>query len=70
MQALYAHDRRWCLNEKGALAVAEQLPGAPADFGPRVRTLLAAPGGTAEALAETVDLARDLARETVAALGH
>ncbi|SOB81067.1 nucleotidyltransferase domain-containing protein [Streptomyces sp. 1331.2] len=70
VQALYAHDRRWCLNEKGALAVAEQLPHAPADFGPRVRSLLAAPGGTEEALTATITRARELTRETVTALGH
>ncbi|WP_051710421.1 DUF4037 domain-containing protein [Streptomyces sp. NRRL S-350] len=69
VQALYAHDRRWCLNEKGALAVAERLPGAPADFGPTVRALLAAPGGTAEELAATVARAQELARRTAAALG-
>ncbi|MFE6050712.1 nucleotidyltransferase domain-containing protein [Kitasatospora sp. NPDC056446] len=68
VQALFAHDRRWCLNEKGALAVAGQLPAAPTDFGRRARALLAAPGGTAGELAATVSRARELARETVAAL--
>ncbi|WP_459650782.1 nucleotidyltransferase domain-containing protein [Kitasatospora sp. Ki12] len=68
VQALYAHDRRWCLNEKGALAVADRLAAAPPDFGPRVRALLAAPGGTPAELAATVARARELTRETVAAL--
>ncbi|MFJ9445374.1 nucleotidyltransferase domain-containing protein [Kitasatospora sp. NPDC101235] len=68
IQALYAHHRRWCLNEKGALAVAEQLPDAPPGFGPRVRSLLAAPGGSAAELTATVARARELTRETVAAL--
>ncbi|MFF7991481.1 nucleotidyltransferase domain-containing protein [Kitasatospora xanthocidica] len=68
VQALYAHDRRWCLNEKGSLAVAERLAAAPPDFGPRVRALLAAPGATAEELAATLARARELTRETVAAL--
>ncbi|MFJ4780842.1 DUF4037 domain-containing protein [Streptomyces sp. NPDC088762] len=68
VQALYAEDRRWCLNEKGALAVAETLPGAPPGFGPRVRALLGEPGATAERLVATVAEARLLVEETVAAL--
>ncbi|MFF1503314.1 nucleotidyltransferase domain-containing protein [Streptomyces sp. NPDC058316] len=69
VQALFAEDRRWCLNEKGALAVAETLPGAPTDFGRRVRRLLGAPGDTAESLTATVAEARVLVEETRAALG-
>ncbi|MEU7000050.1 DUF4037 domain-containing protein [Nonomuraea sp. NPDC046570] len=68
VQALFAENRRWCLNEKGALAVAETLPGAPAGFGRRVRRLLGAPGETAESLAATVTEARALVDETWAAL--
>lgn len=68
VQALFAADRRWCLNEKGALAVAETLPGAPAGFGRRVRELLGAPGTTGEALTATVAGARDLVAQTRAAL--
>lgn len=68
VQALYAADRRWCLGEKGALAVAETLPGAPAGFGRRVRHLLGAPGATAEALTATVAEARALVAETRAGL--
>ncbi|MEU9040458.1 MULTISPECIES: nucleotidyltransferase domain-containing protein [unclassified Kitasatospora] len=70
VQALHAHDRRWCLNEKGALAVAEQLTAAPEDFGRRVRTLLAAPGGSAHDLTATVSRAQELTRETVVKLGR
>jgi hypothetical protein len=69
VQALFAADRRWCLNEKGALAVAETLPGAPAGFGARVRGLLGAPGETAGSLTATVARARTLVEETRAALG-
>lgn len=29
VQAMFAEERQWCLSEKGALAVAETLPGAP-----------------------------------------
>ncbi|MFI9359559.1 nucleotidyltransferase domain-containing protein [Kitasatospora sp. NPDC053057] len=68
VQALYARDRRWCLNEKGALAAADQLTGVPADFGVRVRQLLGAAGETPEALAATVDRARQLVGEVVAVL--
>ncbi|MGW1776393.1 nucleotidyltransferase domain-containing protein [Streptomyces sp. NPDC002104] len=68
VQALYAADRRWCLNEKGALAAAELLPSAPAGFGPRVRTLLGAQGTTPEALTATVAEARTLIEETRAGL--
>lgn len=68
VQAVFAEDRRWCLNEKGALAVAGTLPAAPAGFGPRVRRLLGAPGETPESLAATVAGARALVGETVAAL--
>ncbi|MGA5824045.1 nucleotidyltransferase domain-containing protein [Kitasatospora sp. NPDC094028] len=64
VQALYAADKRWCLNEKGALAVAETLPMAPPDFGARVRGLLGCPGETPEALGATVARARALVQET------
>ncbi|MHA6765319.1 nucleotidyltransferase domain-containing protein [Streptacidiphilus sp. PAMC 29251] len=71
VQALFAQDRRWCLNEKGALAVAETLPAAPTGFGPRVRRLLGASGGTVDLLTATVAEARALVEETRAALkGH
>ncbi|MFJ9771407.1 nucleotidyltransferase domain-containing protein [Kitasatospora sp. NPDC101157] len=68
VQALYARDRRWCLNEKGALAVAARLPGAPADFESRVGQLLGATGESPEALAATVDRARVLVGEVMAGL--
>ncbi|MFK0026363.1 DUF4037 domain-containing protein [Streptomyces sp. NPDC090798] len=68
VQALFAEDRRWCLNEKGALAVAETLPGAPTGFGQRVRGLLGAPGETAESLAATVTEARAFVEEALTVL--
>ncbi|MFI2606587.1 DUF4037 domain-containing protein [Kitasatospora sp. NPDC018619] len=68
VQALYAHHRRWCLNEKGALPVAEQLPDTPTDFGTVARSLLAAPGGSAAELTATVARARELAAATTAVL--
>ena len=63
VQALYAWHRRWCLNEKGSLAVAERLPGTPSDFGGRARRLLAAPGATPEELGATVRAAGELVAE-------
>lgn len=39
-QALHAHHRVWCLNEKGALASAAALPDTPADFADRVSEAL------------------------------
>ncbi|MET9618922.1 nucleotidyltransferase domain-containing protein [Kitasatospora indigofera] len=68
VQAMFAGERRWCLNEKGALAVAGTLPTAPDGFGPRVSELLGAPGDTAESLIATVAEARVLVEETIAAL--
>lgn len=68
VQSLFAHHRRWCLNEKGALPVAESLPAAVPDFGRRARALLAAPGATPDSLTATVAAASALVAETVTAL--
>ncbi|MBR7836382.1 nucleotidyltransferase domain-containing protein [Actinospica durhamensis] len=68
-QALFAHDRRWCLNEKGALAVAQTLPGAPHDFGARANGALGRLGGTPESLALAVAEVRALVEEASAAVG-
>ncbi|WP_326609871.1 nucleotidyltransferase domain-containing protein [Streptomyces scopuliridis] len=40
VQALLAHHRVWCLNEKGALATAATLPHTPPDFAHRVAAAL------------------------------
>ncbi|MFJ9031373.1 nucleotidyltransferase family protein [Streptomyces sp. NPDC102274] len=40
VQALLAHHRVWCLNEKGALATAAALPHTPPDFAHRVAAAL------------------------------
>ncbi|MFD7220151.1 nucleotidyltransferase family protein [Streptomyces sp. NPDC059892] len=40
VQALLAHHRVWCLNEKGALAAAAALPDTPPDFAHRVAAAL------------------------------
>lgn len=40
VQTLCARNRAWLTNEKGAVAVAGRLAGAPADFEPRVQAAL------------------------------
>jgi predicted nucleotidyltransferase len=62
-QALHAHHRVWCLNEKGALAATAGLPGAPPAFAERGEALLAAPGRTPEHLASALDAAAGLIAE-------
>lgn len=57
-QSLHAQNRVWCVNEKGALAAAAALPGAPPDLTVRVADILTALDAPA------VDAARDLVRET------
>jgi hypothetical protein len=68
VQSVFADNRRWCLNEKGALAVAETLPGAPRAFGPRANALLGALGTSVESLMTAVAQARELVEETLASL--
>lgn len=68
VQALFAADRRWCLNEKGALDAAERLPSTPAGFADRARAQLGCPGTTPESLLLTVSAAATLVTETRAAL--
>ncbi|HEX4215541.1 MAG TPA: nucleotidyltransferase domain-containing protein [Candidatus Dormibacteraeota bacterium] len=68
VHALFARNRRRCLNEKGSLTVAETLPGVPDGFGSRVRGLLGAPGETAESLTAAVAQAQVLVEETIATL--
>jgi hypothetical protein len=68
VQALFAHGRRWCLNEKGALAVANTLPGAPDAFAPRAHALLGALGGNVESLTTAVAQARELVQDTLTSL--
>ncbi|HET6192572.1 MAG TPA: DUF4037 domain-containing protein [Trebonia sp.] len=70
VQSLFAHDRRWCLNEKGALDVAGRLPGAPPGFAARARVLLGNPGTAPAALTGTVATAVTLVADTRAALAR
>jgi len=68
VQALFAYHRRWCLNEKGALAAVEGMPAAPADFTRRARALLGHPGTTAGELTVSVASAAALVTEVRAVL--
>jgi hypothetical protein len=61
--ALHAHDRRWLVNEKGAIAGAGSLPSAPAHFAERVNALLGRVGTTSTKLTESLDTARRLVDE-------
>ncbi|MEP6649374.1 MAG: nucleotidyltransferase domain-containing protein [Lapillicoccus sp.] len=58
--ALHAHDRRWLVNEKGAIAGAAALPSAPPKFAERVTALLGHVGATPDELAESLARAREL----------
>jgi hypothetical protein len=53
--ALHAHDRRWLVNEKGAIASAGRLPCAPADFERRVCGVLGSVGTSPAELAATIE---------------
>jgi hypothetical protein len=55
VQALFALNERYCINEKGAVAVAEQLPLRPASFRRVVSEVMAAPGHSREGLMASVE---------------
>ncbi len=61
--ALHAHDGRWLVNEKGAIASAALLPSAPTDLEPRVTGLLGQLGTTPEDLRTSIDGAQELVRD-------
>ncbi len=54
VQALFALNERYCINEKGAAKEVDDFRLHPAVFHERVSTSLAAPGGTPSALTRTV----------------
>ncbi|MDT0391065.1 nucleotidyltransferase domain-containing protein [Streptomyces dubilierae] len=70
VHALHAHDRRWVLNEKGAVAAAGGSAAAPADFTGRAHAVLSALGTTPETLAAALDEADALAAEVCRAVGR
>jgi predicted nucleotidyltransferase len=57
---LYALNRRWWLNEKGALAVTRTFPIAPLRFQPTIASVLAAVGGEHAAMTRSIARMRSL----------
>ncbi|GAA3023644.1 nucleotidyltransferase domain-containing protein [Streptosporangium longisporum] len=69
-QGLHGHAGRWLINEKGMVASAGRLPGAPGDFTARAGRLLAGVGGSTEEIERTVADAAVLMAEVRAAVGR
>ncbi|MFF5174902.1 nucleotidyltransferase domain-containing protein [Micromonospora sp. NPDC000089] len=65
VQALHGRAGRWLVNEKGMIASAGRLPGAPPDFAARAQGLLGAVGREPEELARTLADARRLAADVL-----
>jgi len=59
-QAMHGHARRWLVNEKGMVASAAQLPGAPEGFAERAHRLFGVLGKEGAEVARTVRDATDL----------
>jgi hypothetical protein len=62
--ALHGAAGRWLINEKGAVAAAAALPGAPDRFQARVNAAFAAVDGDPLRLSAALDLAADLVTDT------
>jgi hypothetical protein len=62
--ALHGAAGQWLINEKGAVAAAAALPGAPARFRARVDAVFTAVDGDPVHLTAAVDAAADLVLET------
>ena len=62
--ALHGAAGRWLINEKGAVAAAAALPGAPARFGERVDAAFALVDGDPLHLTAAIDTAADLVLDT------
>lgn len=65
--ALHGNAGRWLTNEKGAVAAAGRLPGAPGGFTGRAHAVLANLGDTPEQLAAAIAAAAALVAETTTA---
>ncbi|MEV0153676.1 nucleotidyltransferase domain-containing protein [Micromonospora sp. NPDC050686] len=65
VQALHGRAGRWLVNEKGMVASAGRLPGAPPGFASRAQALLGAVGRTPEELARTLADARRLVADVL-----
>ena len=64
--ALHGHDRRWLVNEKGAVASAGRLPCAPTDFERRVCDVLGSVGISPAELTATIENATRIVEEVKA----
>jgi hypothetical protein len=62
--ALHGAARRWLINEKGAVAAAAALPGAPQRFRQRVDEAFACVGGDPLRLSAALDACADLVLDT------
>jgi hypothetical protein len=63
--ALHGAAGRWLINEKGAIAAAGALPGAPERFKARVDAVFTTIDGDPVRLSAAIDLVADLVLETV-----
>ncbi|MEU8781665.1 nucleotidyltransferase domain-containing protein [Streptomyces sp. NPDC048637] len=63
VQALHAHHRIWCLNEKGALAATSAMPETPSGFAARATALLGGIGHGATELKRSLETAAELVDE-------
>ncbi|MBI1816815.1 MAG: nucleotidyltransferase domain-containing protein [Deltaproteobacteria bacterium] len=54
VQALFALNERYFMNEKGSVALSETFPQRPPDFVRTINAVMAQPGSTAEALTTSV----------------
>jgi predicted nucleotidyltransferase len=68
VHGVHGHARRWLVNEKGAVAAAALLPGAPPDFAKRVARLLGTVGTTVDEHRATLAAAQALTDEVRAAI--
>jgi hypothetical protein len=64
VQALFALNERYCINEKGAAAEVETFPLHPIGFYERVTSVLAAPGYTPDRLTHSVSELEAVLRDT------
>jgi predicted nucleotidyltransferase len=62
--ALHGAGRRWLINEKGAVAAAAAIPGAPPKFRERAEALFAELNGGPDRLTSAIDAAADLVLDT------
>lgn len=58
---LYALNRQWLINEKGALAASRKFPICPRGFHSTIEAVMARPGATPRALARSIATMRRLA---------